>query len=258
MELYTRRTAIAMGASLSLVGCGNVPGLQLVTNLIADDPLFNGRSMGEVYVATSRVIHLTTDGIGRGIASAAKAVKIRDDKDIPAYLNDLETTNMPNSFTGQIKERNAEIVEFSSEASEDIKEKLKSGFSLSDEAKIELNKAYSSLAISEIFQTKAVKGSIKFGGQLSAYSDPASAVLPLFDALKLDLDITQFIGAITSFATDVTSLFSNVGGIYEVKEAISTAEDMKGVELAKAELLNDTVDQTIKESVGIDLEQFAT
>jgi len=272
MKIYTRRTALTIGSSLLLAGLStrsfgfSLPGsssggggvLSGVVGLLTSDPLFNNRSIGEVYVATSRVIHLTTNEIGKGIFSAVKALEIKTEKDIPAYLNDLDAVEMPNSFTGQVKERDAEIIEFASEASVQIKEKLESGFSLSDEAKLELGKAHTSVGVSEVFQGKAAKGGIKFGADFVAAGDMMSVALKLKDALKLDLDIDAFFKALGGFATDVSDLFSNVGGIYEVKEAIEKAEDMSGVELAKAEFLEESANSTIDSSVANDLEKFAT
>ncbi len=267
MKYYSRRKAltITIGSSFLLAGMSTKSfgfGLDSitkgVTNIILGDPLFNNRSIGEVYVATSRVIHLTTNEIGKGIFSAVKALEIKTEKDIPAYLNDLDAVEMPNSFTGQVKERDAEIIAFSSEASGKIKEKLESGFSLSDEAKLELGKAYTSVGLSEVYQGKAAKGGIKFGVDFVAAGDMMSVALKLKDALKLDLDIDVFFKALGGFATDVSDLFSNVGGIYEVKEAIEKAENMSGVELAKAEFLEESANSTIDSSVSNDLEKFAT
>jgi len=264
MKLYTRRTALTIGSSFLLLGLprksfgfahSNI--IKAVTDTVLDDPLFNNRSIGEVYVATSRVIHLTTSEIGKGILSAVLALDIKTEKDIPAYLNDLDAVEMPNSFTGQVKERDAKIIEFSSEASVEIKKKLESGFSLSDEAKLELGKAYTSVGLSEVYQGKAAKGGVKFGVQFVEAGDIMSVALKLKDALKLDLDLEAFAKALGGFATDVADLFGNVGGIFEVKEAIEKAEDMSDVKLAKAEFLEESANNTIDESVTNDLEKFA-
>jgi len=80
----------------------------------------------------------------------------------------------------------------------------------------------------------------------------------LFKALKLDLDISQFVMALAGFGSDVSSLFSNVGGIFDVKEAIATAEDMSDVKLAKAEYLDTEANNAIDEKVTDDLEKFAS
>jgi hypothetical protein len=259
MLKYSRRTALLLGSAFCVSGF-KLPGVNLkaVTDIALSDPLFDNRSIGEVYVATSRVIHLTTAGIGKGIISAAKALEIKTELDIPDYLKHIDAVKLPNSYSAQVKERDAKMIEIASNTSKEIKDKLDGGFSLSDAAKKELENAYTSVSLAEIYQGKAAKGGIKFGTQFLEQPDPASALLPLFKALKLDLDISQFVMALAGFGSDVSSLFSNVGGIFDVKEAIATAEDMSDVKLAKAEYLDTEANNAIDEKVTDDLEKFAS
>ncbi len=278
MQLYNRRASLILGSSLLLTGLSTKSfgfGLPVPTGLpipggggdsngmpsmtgVLDDPIFQDKSIGEVYVATSRLIHLTTSGIGKGMLSAVKALEIKTEKDIPAYLNDLDAVEMPNSFTGQVKERDAEIIKFASDNSTAIKDKLKSGFSLSDKAKLALQNSYSEVGLAEIFQGKAGKGGGNFLVQIGQEGDIQSTALKLKNILKLDLDLQAFIKVFASFGSDVSDLFSSVSGILDVKEAIKSAEDMSDVKLAKAEFLEDSANSTIDESVTNDLEQFAT
>jgi len=222
-----------------------------LATLATGEKAFSGRSALSVYIATTRLIHLTTKKAGIGIVIALKALGIKQDKDIPAYLSDLEAVEMPNSFTAQIQERDAEILKFATEASVEIEAKLESGFSLSDDAKKSLAEAYIELELAEIYQEKVIIGVVLTG--VKAVGSNAAVELQAF-ANEAGVASEE----ILNFVPNVKEMFSGFDQITNVATTIAKTEGMKDVELAKEEFLEEAADKEIDESVIADLEKSAS
>lgn len=236
-------TASGGGSVMSFVGN--------IAAVAAGEEAFSGRSALSIYIATSRLLHITTKRAGLGIVKALDALGIKQNKDIPSYLTDIEAVEMPNAFTKQVEERDAEIIKFASDASEEIKEKLSSGFALSNEAKKYLAEAYIELELAKIYQKKVFIGS----GLIIANLADANAMVEL-NAFLQDSGVAMT--ELPNFFSNVKELFSSFDEITEVAETIRETENMQDVQLAEEEFLENTANQEIDDSVIAELEGSAS
>ncbi len=231
---------------------GSIPGvIQTIGGALIDDEIFNGRSSVETYIAITRLLHLATKRAAAGIVDAMLALGLKDEKDIPQYLLDIQTASIPNSFTGQIAEQDTKVIEYASSAAEEIKEKLKSGeFTLSKETKAQLGEAYRELSLAKIYQGKTFIG---VGVLALKISDP-NVVAELKGFVENSNTATREISDIFG---NIKDLLTNFSDIVHVAEIIEETEDVTGVELAKTELIEESANKEISNDVLSSLEAAA-
>ncbi len=267
MIVFSRRSVVGTLAGLAALNFSKLSFAQFggltksltgAVGSVAGGGLFDDRSLGETYVGTSRLIHLTTREIGGGIVAATKALGIKEEKDIPQYLLDVQTAEVPNAFTGQIKEQDTKVIEYSSEASNELKNKLSGDFTLSDESKIVLAEAYQHLEKATIFQDKSQTGAAGCALKLASSDNKMGEATTLGTALNMGLDPQAIVNLFTSIGDDISSLFGNIDGVFEVSAEIKKVLDNAGVEVAKKEMLEESANTEVSDVVLNDLEKFAS
>ena len=218
---------------------------------LIDDPIFQGRSSVEAYIATTRLLHLATKTAARGIVEASLALGLKEEKDIPQYLLDVQFSTMDNSFTKEIQEQDTKVIEYASSAAEEIKNKLSSGnFKLSAETQLQLANAYEQLKLAEIYQAKTTLGVAVIG--LNIANADALNELQAFvnNSESASQEIPKVLGNLKDF-------IFNFGDIIEVAEVIEDTKDITKVALIKEEFIEEAASKEINESVLDDLESAA-
>ena len=130
-----------------------------IAGVFFDDPIFEGRSAIESYIATTRLVKVAARHAAQGIVEASLALGIKREQDIPQYLIDYQAGTDGMTIVGGVEEQDIKVIQFASDSAVDIKKRLASAdFELSPEAKERLSNAYTKLRQTEVFQGKAIIG----------------------------------------------------------------------------------------------------
>ena len=240
----------SIGGALSGEVSGPSVGLEIARRFF-DDPIFEGRSSIESYIATTRLVKIAARHAAQGIVEASLALGIKREQDIPQYLIDYQAGTDGMTIVGGVEEQDIKVVQFASDSAVVIKKRLASAdFELSPEAKERLSNAYTKLRQTEVFQGKAIVGI----GVIAMNVADANALNEL-NAFLEDSDVAT--EELTSILSRMKDLIFNFGDIIEIASVLEETEGLDDVELAKDDFIKASSQEVIEDEVLDDLEALA-
>jgi hypothetical protein len=248
---------LPIGVLVTAVGCAGLDtGEMLKTSiqgLVGTGPYAN-QNVVATYSVTKQHVHIATRKLGKGMLAAVTALGIKNDVDVPQFITDAKVANGADALTAKSAKQDAEIMNFSNDASKAIAKKLDKPFTLSAEAKKELAAGIKLVRMGQILNSRAASGGVLLAQRI-ATRDPMQDLQQAASANPA-VFATTMIKNILSAPDDIKNFSDNFKKITSGFDKIKETESTKDVEVAKKEALEKEVDKETEKAIVVDMKSM--